>query len=161
VVLPDPDFVARLCKQSSLDPVTMAPSPASFEFRFGFQEGAWKEDALSVDWLELLPDGSGSLPQKVDRLRTYLLGNHDFEVKVIKPTSNMRFAVLPVAKIHSAKIEETTLECRHDPRGEGDTHAGIYPTPGVDAWPAFKDHAAHLNMQLYLYESICHSEPGR
>ena len=70
-VLPDTDFVARTCKDSTLDPTTREPTPASFEFRLQGEE--WVETYLSVNWMEYLPDGSGGHAEKLARLRAFLL----------------------------------------------------------------------------------------
>lgn len=157
--LPDPDHVARTCKFSTLDPQTRAPTPASFEFRFD-EDGGWKDTYLSVHWLEHLPPGDGDIPAKLQRLRTYLLEKAAAQQRVLKPTKQMAFAVLRVQSVHEANLMEvgTTLEARHEPHWDGDPHSGIYPTPGVEAWPMNGDAAAHLAVQQYLFQRMSNWE---
>lgn len=115
-VLPDTDFVARTCRASSLDPTTREPTPASFEFRLKNEE--WTETYLSVNWMEFLPDGTGSHAEKLARLRAFLL-EPPGGIPGLKPTKRMVFAVVPVASIHAAQLAEvgTTLCCKHVPWG--------------------------------------------
>lgn len=157
--LPDADHVARTCKASSLDPATRVPTPASFEFRFD-DVGGWKETYLSVNWLEYLPPGDGDLPTKLTRLREFLIAAALEAKPVVKPTKQMKFAVLRVAVVHAGTVADfgTTLEARHEAQFEGDPHSGIHPKPGVESWPENKDAAAHLAVQQYLFERICHWE---
>jgi hypothetical protein len=157
VALPVTDHVARTCKASSVDSATGTPTPASFAFRLD-EEGTWKDTYLSVNWLEYLHPGEDDLPAKIATLRTFLGGDHLFPV--MKPSKNGVLAAIPVSKIHDATIEEiaTVLECKHVSQGDGDAHSGIYPVPGVENWPAKGDAPEHLAIQLYLFQSVCHTE---
>lgn len=158
-VLPDTDFVARTCRASSLDPTTREPTPASFEFRLKNEE--WTETYLSVNWMEFLPDGTGSHAEKLARLRAFLL-EPPGGIPGLKPTKKMVFAVVPVASIHAAQLAEvgTTLCCKHVPWGDGDPHSGVFPSPGVECWPKNADAPAHLAVQQHLLVSMCHHEPA-
>lgn len=157
-MLDDADFVARLCKNSSLDQTTRSPTVASFEFRLG-ADGQWNDTYLSVDGMELLPDGTGTHQVKLARLRQYQVAN-PHGVALIRPTVNMAYAVLSVGTIRAAQLNDigTTLECQLDPRADGDPHCGIQPNPGVDHWQGEKDDPAHLAVKQYLFLNICHHE---
>jgi hypothetical protein len=156
-LLPDTDHVVRTCKKSSLD--AGRPTPASFEFRVVNDE--WHDTYLSVNWLEYLHQQTGELVEKLERLRAFQLAN-EHGLQIVKPTRSNVFAVLPTAVVQSVHLKEvgTTLECRHEPNGELDPHSGIYPSPGVEHWPANGDAPAHLAVQQFLFQSICHWEPG-
>jgi hypothetical protein len=162
-VLPNTDFVARLCLNSTLDQTTRIPTVASFGFRYDDQNG-WVDTYLSCDWLEHLPDSGGTHPEKLAALRTYQLTN-PYEVQLIKPTYMMVYAVMSVAVVHAAHLDEagpTTLECLHKPRNgiEADPHAGIQPNPGVPRWTAGVDDPAYLAVRQYLFLNCCHHEPA-
>jgi len=157
-VLNDDNFVARLCKSSTLDPFTRKPTAASFGFRLA-ANGEWKDVYLSVDGLEILPTHDGEHPEKLVRLRKYQLEN-PLQVELVRPTHQMAYAVLSVGTIRSANLETvgTTLDCLEEPRADGDTHCGVHPTPGVNHWTGDQDDPAHLAVKQYLYLNCCHFE---
>lgn len=159
MALPDTDHVARTCKASTLDPSTKQPTPASFEFRLSNVEG-W-EIYLSVNWLEYLSGEANDMVAKLERLREYQLRNPS-ELKLIKPTRGNMYAVLPVAAVQSngAVSNNTALECGHRPGADGDPHSGIFPHPGTHDWTNVPDDPMHLAVQQFLFESVCHKEPG-
>lgn len=161
MALPDTDHVARTCKQSSLDPLTRRPTPASFEFRLDDESG-W-EVFLSVNWLELLADRADGLPNKLAKLREYQQQN-PHGLRIIKPTVSNLYAVLPVASVRSGAIAVsegmTVLDCEHEPEVDGDPHSGVHPMPGSHDWSDIPDDPVHLAVQLFLFESVCHTEPG-
>jgi hypothetical protein len=159
MTLPDTDHVARTCKASTLDPLTKRPTPASFEFRLDDGEG-W-EVFLSVNWLECLLAGVNSIEDKVNTLRQFQLKN-PLNLDVIKPTRNNMYAVLPVAIVRAEAVVNgtTALECEHEPEKVGDPHSGVHPQPGSHNWSNVPDDPVHLAVQLYLFESISHAEPG-
>jgi hypothetical protein len=156
-VLNDDQFVARLCRSASLDQATRQPTVASFEFRAA--NGEWKDTYLSVDGLEILSTHDGTIPEKLTRLREYQLGN-PLGVDLIRPTTQMSYAVLSVGTIRAAQLvtASTTLDCLEEPRAAGDTHCGVHPTPGVDHWSGDPDDPAHLAVKQYLFLSYCHWE---
>jgi hypothetical protein len=157
--LPDTDHVARTCKSSTLDPDTRDPTPASFEFRL--DDDHWKETYLSVNWLEYLQAGEATLKEKVEALRAFQVRN-EHDLPVIRPTRKTAFAVVKTSAIHAGRIEDvgTTLACRHKPNGPFDPHSGILPHPGVAHWPVSSDAAAHLAVKQFLFQAVCHHEPG-
>ena len=157
-VLPAGQTVARTCKNSSLDVVTKAPTPTSFEFRFGEQV----EPTLSVNWLEHLYPHEADYGVQLAALRHFLL-NPPEGVGVIKPTKNNRLAVLHVDAIRAGDEELSkmvVLECLHQPQAAGDPHSGVRPEPGLEAWPLQKDDPIHLAVQVFLFQNMCHYEPG-
>ena len=158
-MLPSADHVVRTCKAASVDQSTMRPTPAAFEFRL--KDGAWNEGYLSVNWLEYLHPQPGDFATKLAKLRAFLSTN-EHGLPVLKPSAKSALAVLPIATIQPGRLEDvgTVLECRHEPHGEGDPHAGIYPNPGVEHWPVNVDEPAHLAVQQFLFQSMCHWEPG-
>ena len=157
-MLTNDNFVARLCKFSSLDPTTRRPTVASFEFRLSPQ-GGWGDTYLSVDGMEILPTHDGSHSDKLARLRTYQLAN-PLAVELLRPTQQMEYAVLSVGTIRAARLVEvgTTLDCLEQPRATGDTHCGVLPKPGVNHWAGEKDDPAHLAVKQYLYLNYCYCE---
>lgn len=159
MTLPDDHTVARTCKPSSVDQPTRKPTPASFEFRPG--DGAWKDKYLSVNWLEFLHKEEGDVSAKIATLRAYLLSDHGLPIFELKAKGMI--AAIYVRTIHQANLEkiETTLQCRHEPRAEGDPHSGIHPDPGVDHWPVEVDAPAHLAVQQILFLSMYHWEGAR
>ena len=162
MVLPDEHHIVRTCKGSSVDAPTGRPTPASFDFR-RTPEGAWKDDYLSVNWLEHLecPAPAPDLPARIAVLRAFLHANHPFPV--LKPTATSLLAAIPVSKVHAAANlpdGPATLQCRHEPGGDGDPHSGVHPDPGVHVWPAEKDAAAHLAVKQFLFQAVCHVEKG-
>jgi hypothetical protein len=158
-VLPATDHVARTCKKSSLDLQTGRPTPASFEFRL--KGGGWQDVYLSVNWLEYLCQEPADLPAKLAKLRAFQLAN-EHGTPIVKPTTNNVFAVLRIATIQSAQLQDvgTTLECCHEPNGAIDPHSGIHPIPGVENWPTNSDSPEHLAVQQFLFQSVCHWERG-
>jgi hypothetical protein len=161
VTLPDSDHVARTCKWGSLDPIARSPTPASFEFRLDDKAVTWVDVYLSVNWMEYVQPSEGDLAAKVARLRQFQLANRD-SLPLIKPTEKTVYAVVPVEAIHAATLESvgTTLHCRHEPQGDGDPHSGVHPIPGVEGWPASRDASAHLAIQQFMFQAICHWERG-
>lgn len=159
MVLPDQDHIARTCKGSSVDPLTGKPTPASFAFRPS-ADGSWKDTYLSVNWLEKIFAGEADLPEKFVKLREFLLAEHDYPV--MPPTKTSVLAAIKVATLHADRGAQvaTELECRHEPQGDDDPHAGIHPNPGVSFWPTVGDAPQHLAVQLFLYKAVCHSEPA-
>lgn len=158
MALPDTDHVARTCKQSSIDPLTKRPTPASFQFRLG-DEAGW-EVFLSVNWLECLADGAESLQDKVAKLRQYQQRN-PHQLAIVKPTVNNMYAVLAVDAVRRGPVDGTTvLDCEHEPEADGDPHSGVYPKPGSHDWSKVPDDPLHLAVQQFLFESVCHVEPG-
>lgn len=157
-MLNDENFVARLCKFSTLDPSTRQPTVASFEFRLA-ANGEWRDTYLSVDGMEILPSHDGTHAEKLARLRAYQLAN-PFNVDLTRPTHQMAYAVLSVGTIRAAELVTvgTNLDCLEEPRAAGDTHCGVHPTPGVDHWTGDKDDPAHLAVKQYLYLNYCHCE---
>ena len=160
MVLPEQDHIARTCKGSSVDQLTGRATPASFVFRLN-EAGSWKDTYLSVNWLEKLHPIETDLSRKLARLREFLAAPHEFPVMRTSKTSVL--AAIKVATIHAGPVAEipTVLQCRYEPRGDGDAHAGIHPSPGVDHWPAVGDAPEHLAIQLFLFQSICHTEPAQ
>ncbi|WP_457333154.1 hypothetical protein [Rhizobacter sp. P5_C2] len=152
------NFVARLCKASTLDPSSRAPSVASFEFRLA-ANGQWNDAYLSVDGLEMLPAHGNSFAEKLAHLRCYQIAN-PLNVQLIRPTRQMAYAVLSVGTIRAARLMDvgTKLDCRKEPRAEGDTHCGVHPLPGVDHWTGSLDDPAHLAVKQYLFLNCCHFE---
>lgn len=122
------------------------------------RDGAWKDTYLSVNWLEFLDPGQSDLPAKIAALRAYLLSDHGPPVFALKRKGMI--AAIPVRAIHEAVLENvgTMLECRHEPRAQGDPHSGIHPDPGVGHWPAVDDAPAHLAVQQFLFMSMSHWE---
>ena len=159
MLLPITDSVARICKNSTLDPLTKRPTPNSFEFR---KVETWKDSYLSVYWLEYLQPETVGHPTKLATLRRFLL-SPGLMAPVARPTKNNALAVVQVAAIHGATLADpsmTTMECQHEPQWSGDPHSGIHPNPTVDQWPTEDDWPAHLAVQQFLFLSMCHWEPG-
>lgn len=154
-MLPNEDHVARLCKGSSAP--TGMPTPASFAFRPS-NDGGWKDAYLSVNWLEFLHPEQSDLPTKFAKLREFLGTPHEFAV--MTPTRTSVLAAIKVSAIHDAPVDAvaTILECRYEPRGDGDAHSGIHPSPGVEHWPTAGDAPEHLAIQQFLFQSVCHIE---
>lgn len=157
-MLQDKNCVARLCRKSSLDQETKAPTPASFEFRLDNQ-GDWLDAYLSVDGLEILPGSVGTIPERLAVLRSYHREN-PLKVNMIRPSSTMAYAVLTVGAIRAADLQTvgTTLDCHQHPRANGDPHCGVQPSPGVDHWINGADDPAHLAVTQYLWLNVCHHE---
>lgn len=157
-MLIDDNFVARLCKSSTLDPVSREPTAASFEFRLAV-DGQWNDTYLSVDALEMLASHGATLNDKLACLRRYQLSD-PLKIGLMRPTRQMAYAVLAVRAIRAARLPDvgTTLDCLEEPRAEGDTHCGIHPQPGVDHWTGRADDPAHLAVKQYLLLNCCHHE---
>jgi hypothetical protein len=113
---------------------------------------------LSVFWLELLHPGAQSRAAQLAAFRAYATVNPPFQVPGLSKKGAL--AVLRVGAIHEATLQSTstTLECRHEPRGQGDGHCGIHPNPGVDHWPATGNAPAHLAVRQFLWEVMCYWE---
>jgi hypothetical protein len=163
-LIPDAHHVARTCRASSLDPVSKLPTPSSFEFRRS-DDGGWKDQYLSVNWLELLAGEALSLNEKIARLKLYLYSNPPFSH--IKPSSTSVIAAIPVSVIHSAVVGDlpTKLSCKRAHQGEGDPHSGIHPSPGVEGWLQGEGdgspEAEELAVRQFLCESVVFHAPGR
>lgn len=143
--------VVRVCNSSAVDPETRKPLPVAFTFR-QHEDGSWKETYLSVFWLEHLHPNAQGAQAQLAAFRQYANGNPPFPIP--KFSKKGALAVLPVGAIHAASAEKTgtVLECRHEPRGDGDGHSGIHPSPGVEHWPTTGNAAAHLAVRQYLWE---------
>lgn len=156
-MLPDTDYVARICLGSSIDRRTGELTPAAFSFRR--RDGHWVDTYLSVQWLEHLLE-EGDLREKLQALRQFMLLN-PLQLRLMTLKAGMRFAVLPVRGIHLASSVDpgTTLSCGHMPEAAGDPHSGVDPDPGVENWGADVRSPAHLAVQQFLWKLVCHEEP--
>lgn len=153
--LPITDSVARTCRASQCD--GGKPTTAAFELRYGEQG---HEASVSVNWLEFLHPEPAEYSAKLATLRTWLLARPPGDVK---PTKLGALAVVPVAAIQGKALTDAQgiMDCCHSPRFDGDPHASVTPSPGVETWPLQSDAPGRLAVQQLLYLAMTYWEPGK
>jgi hypothetical protein len=146
-----------MCNSSGVDGPTRKPLPAAFQVRQN-EDGSWREAYISVFWLELLHPTAQSPEAQLAAFREYVISPPPFSMP--KPAKTGAYAILPVGAIHAASeaVSTTSLQCRHEPVGEGDGHCGIHPNPAVVNWPPVADSPANLAVRQFLWQAMSYWE---